>query len=429
LPVSTFRAWWTMAVLSLAYVFSIVDRQILTLLIDPIRNDLAITDTEVSLLTGAAFGIVYAISAVPIARIADRGSRKTVLMSGIAMWGTMTALCGLARSFWPLFVGRMGVGLGEAALTPSGYSLTAELFPPHKRARAMSVFVVGGAIGGGLSLLIGAFAIGAAERWGTGLPFFRNFEVWQVVFILLGLTTLLILPLMATIATPSAAPQQTAKPIRAIPHIWANRKAFMPHFIGLPLIGLSSFGVAVWAPSRFIRDFGWSPAEAGFSLGAVLVVAGLGGAIWSAIVADHLRKRGRADASLWLLIISTIAGVPLLVASMSVEAPTLALVLFATFSLVQAGMNTLGPAALLSITPDGMRAEVSALFLMVANLLGIGLGPTVVALVSDYLLGGSAHIGFAVIVVCGSASLLGAFIAILGLGDYRRAAEAETQNY
>ena len=427
MPVSPFRAWWTMAVLSLAYVFSFVDRQVLTLLIDPIRRDLAITDTEVSLLTGAAFAVLYATSAVPIARIADRGSRKAVLLAGVGVWGTMTALCGMARSFWPLFLGRMGVGLGEAALTPSGYALSAELFPPERRARAMSVFVVGGAIGGGLSLLIGAFAINAVERWGGGLPFFRELKVWQAVFILLGLATLLILPLVATVTEPPrVARKATARPTRAIPHIWANRKAFMPHFIGLPLIGLGNYGIAAWAPSRFMRDFGWTPAQAGLSLGVVMVVVGLGGAAWSAVAADHLRSRGRADAALSLLILSTLAGVPLLAVAMSAPAPSVALGFFAAFSLAHAGMNTLGPAALLSITPDGMRAEVSALFLMVANLIGIGLGPTVVALVSDYILGGPQDIGLAVLLVCGGGSMLGALIALAGLKDYRQAAEVQS---
>jgi MFS family permease len=423
--VSPLRAWSTMAVLSLAYVFSFVDRQALTLLIDPIRHDLKITDTQVSVLTGAAFAVLYATSAIPIARIADRGSRKRVLIAGVAVWGAMTAFCGLATNFWQLFIGRMGVGLGEAALTPSGFAMTAELFPVEKQARAMSVFVVGGSIGAGLSLLIGAAAIGALERWGAAIPLIGRLSVWQAVFVLLGLATLLLIPLLLTIVERrrSAPAADAPKTRRAFGVVWKNRRAFAAHFIGLPLMSLSAYGMGAWLPSHFVRAFGWAPSKVGVSLGGLLVVTGLAGAVWSSIAADRTRRAGRADASLWLLIVSTLASLPFLVLGMSLSNAGASFACLSIFFLINAGMNTLGPAALQAIAPDGMRAEISALFLLVANLVGIGLGPTAVAACSDYLLGGSQHIGLAVILVCGGASLAGSLIAWAALRDYRKAAE------
>jgi len=423
-PVSPVRAWWTMAVLSLAYVMSFVDRQVLTLLIDPIRADLKITDTQVSLLTGVAFALLYATTAVPIARYADRYGRKPVILAGVTLWGSMTAACGLAQNFWALFAARMGVGLGEAALTPQGYALSAELFPPAQRNRAMSVFVVGSAIGAGVSLLIGAAALGIVTAAAEHFPLLGILQPWQGVFVLLGVLTLMLIPLIATIVErPRAAqpPPEERKARAALAMIWRNRGAFTPHFVALPLLSLSSYGIAAWLPSHFIRDFGWSASEVGLALGLLLVVTGLIGCAWAAFAADWLYAKGRSNASLWLLLVSTFISLPFLALGMASDDARTGMAWLAAFFVINQGANTLAPAALQAIVPDGIRGEVSALWLMVVNLVGIGLGPTITAVTADYLVGEDSRIGDAIALVGVSCTLAGLLIAAASAKAYTRA--------
>ena len=197
-------AWFVVLVLTIAYTCSFIDRQILTLLIEPIRRDLHITDTQVSLLGGLAFSILYTTLGIPIARLADQTHRRNLMAAGLAFWSIMTATCGLARSFWGLFAARIGVGVGEAALSPAAFSLLADYFPPQRLARAISVYSMGLYFGAGLALMIGGSVVqGRVERAGARvLPVIGEVFPWQMTFFAVGLLGLPALLLMFTIREP-----------------------------------------------------------------------------------------------------------------------------------------------------------------------------------------------------------------------------------
>ena len=197
------RAWYMVILLTILYMFSFLDRTIIVLLIEPIKADLGLSDTQLSLLYGFAFALFYTLLGIPIARMADRRNRRTIIMWGVAIWSVMTAICGIARNFGQLFIARMGVGVGEAALSPAAYSLISDSFPPNERARAMSVYTMGLYLGVGLALVLGGVVIEWVASIGTVvLPIFGEIRAWQATFMAVGLPGLLLAGLMMTVREP-----------------------------------------------------------------------------------------------------------------------------------------------------------------------------------------------------------------------------------
>lgn len=421
---SSRAAWTTVGVLTLAYVFSYLDRQILVLLVGPVRADLHISDTAFSLLAGAAFALFYAVMALPLAIIADRGSRRRLIMAGVAVWGSMTILCGLSTSFAMLFFARMGVGIGEAALTPTAYSLIADLFAPEKRGRAMGVFTTATFLGGGLSLLGGGAVVTLVSGMPPGAAPF-GLHPWQIAFVAVGaLTLLLLLPLRAIADPPRHQAADTSGLGAAAAHIWRERAAYAPMFLGIPFASMIVYGVQAWLPTLFIRGYGWSAGEAGAMLGVVTLVAGIGGGIASGALADRWRARGKGDAALRLNAMLVLVAVPLPALIAFAPGPKAALVMAGLFVLVSSLTVPLAPTALQAITPPPLRAQVSALFLLAVNLVGIGVGPTAVALASDLVFAGDKAIGSALALVGTLSYLASALLLWRGLGAYGRAVMA-----
>ncbi len=286
-------AWATVATLSLTYMFSIIDRSILTLLVDPMKEDLGISDTQVSMLTGFAFAAVYAITSLPMGRVSDLWSRKYVIFFGVTVWSLLTIACGFARNFTHIFVARMGVGFGEAALTPTVHAMMPDLFPPERLARGMSVFVTGGLIGSGLALLVGGAVVGLADQLGTiTLPLLGAFKPWQMVLLIVGGMSLLVLIPLATLPEPERHRLPSDKVSDAdknrfsdvLRYLWQERDFYIPFIIGFSLIAMMLTGIGAWLPSYFIRVLGWSTAETGSLLGMMtmtgMVLGGIG--LWPA---------------------------------------------------------------------------------------------------------------------------------------------------
>jgi MFS family permease len=425
-------AWYTMAVLGLLYAFSMIDRQIPNLLLVYIRRDLNISDTMVSLLAGFAFALFYATSALPISRIADQWSRKSVIFIGVVLWSLMTCLCGLSSSFVQFFIARMGVGLGEASLTPSAFAMASELFPPHKQARATSVFSIGPAIGGGLSLIMGGVLIGLAERAGPiVLPIVGSLKVWQIVLIAIGLLTLLTtVPLSAihdpvryTRSRPGIANPANPSISAVLLALWHGRGGFVPLFFGVPLLSMAAYGIAAWTPTYFIRVYGWNAHDTGIIFGAVQIVAGIASALVAAWISDRTRAAGRLDAPFLVLLVLLVAVIPLPLALAAFPDPRVGLAMVALMNLAISPVACLAPVALQAITRDGMRAQVTALFLLITNIVGIGLGPTVVAATTDFVFRNPNAVGWSMGVVGSAAYALSASILYLGRRFYRTEVE------
>lgn len=418
-------AFGTVAALALAFTFSNIDRLIPNLLIEHIKADLNLSDVEVSLLTGLAFALFYSTTAVPIARIADLWSRKKVILIGVAFWSMMTVVSGFSRSFWQLFAARMGVGVGEAALTPSALAMVADLFPPERQARGMAVFMIGASLGAGIALIVGGFAIRWAESAGPLIiPGIGTLAIWQTVLIGCGLATFLTLIPLAFITDPArkrtaAAPRGHS--IRDVgSELWRHRAAYGCIFLSTPLLSLAGYGANAWIPAMFIREFGWKAGDIGVTLGAVILVTGGLSLFAGAMLSDFLRGRGNASASLVVLgftgALTALAGLTFLVANTS----AMGFAAVIAFTAALSPMSAVGPVALQAVAPPAMRAQISSIFLLVVNLIGIGAGPTVVALLTDNLFHDEKRVGDAIGLVVFFACALSTIPLVFLLKAYRR---------
>jgi len=395
---SSAAAWTTVLVLSLTYMFSMMDRQILVLLIEPIKTDLNITDTQVSLLAGIAFAIVYTFMGVPMGRVADLWVRKYVIIFGVTIWSLLTMVSGFARNFWQLFVARMGVGFGEAALTPTAYALIPDLFPPQKLARAMSVFVLGGiAIGSGMSLLVGGVVIGLAEDMGTlSLPLIGELRPWRLVLLVVGFLSLLMVIPLSMIKEPirrgvddrlqsTRDEGGTSLPFKSVlAYLWDHKAFYGPYMIGVSVANLFAYGSAAWIPSYFIRLHQWDAATTGMTLGLLFLVPAVVGCLAGGWLADHFYDKGYRGAALYIMTTVLALAVPCVLLFIYLPWLELNLIFLVLMWLFANLYFVLFPTVLQMATPNKMRGQVSAIHLLAANLVGIGFGPTAIALITDY---------------------------------------------
>jgi MFS family permease len=412
--------------------FSFIDRQILVLLIEPVKHDLQISDTQVSLLTGLAFAVLYAIMGVPMGRAADRWSRKLVIMAGVTVWSVMTIGCGFARSFWQLFVARMGVGVGEAALTPTGHAMVADLFPPHKMARGMSVFVMGNAIGGGMALVVGGAVLALIhDSPEVTLPLVGSIRSWQLVFLAVGIPSLLMLLPLSTIREPrrqgktDSGVAPTAVPIgEVIRFLWRERRAYSPMFVGNAFLNLFGYGGVAWIPTLFIRVHGMEPSTVGLLFGSVSAVTGVIGVIAGGWICDALRARGHLDAPLRAQVGLLSLSLPFLIVGVLSADPVVGMIGVGVFFACFMTIATLGPTSTQMVTPGTVRAQVAAMWLLVVNLVGIGFGPTSVALVTDYVLRDEMAVGRSIAIVGTVTLVLGIAVVWRGMKPFRVRVEA-----
>lgn len=425
-------AWYVVAVLMLAYISSFIDRQVLTLLVKPLKRDFNVTDTQVGLLIGFSFAIFYTFLGIPIGRMADRKNRKRIIVWGITIWSIMTALCGVTGSYNQLFIARVGVGIGEAALSPAAYSLITDLFPRQKLGTALGIYNIGVYLGSGLSILLVALILKLVSVEGTwSIPFFGDIYPWQSVFFIVGIPGLLIVALIAfTIKEPE---RQNASKAAVSTHevkryFAANRQAILCLFFGIAFMAFGSYATTSWTPTLLVRHYGLTEAQAGLLLGSIVTVFSTGGVIVGGRYSDRLTQQGKADAKMRVGFIGMSIGLFLalivLVFFTLTPAPIqgfvvlLALCCFATS--MPYGAAT---AAVQEMIPAPMRATFSALFLFVVNLLGLGGGPLMVGLLNDKLFHdpNQVHLSFAITLVM--ATGLSCFLLYTGLKPFVQSIE------
>lgn len=423
-------AWYVVFVLTLAYTCSFIDRQVLTLLIEPIRRDLHVTDTQVSLLGGLAFTLFYTTLGMPMARFADQSHRRNLMAVGLGFWTLMTWACGLAKGFWTLFLGRVGVGVGEAALSPAAFSLLSDYFPPQRLARAISVYSTGVYFGGGLALMIGGSVIKMVSSAPmVSLPFLGEIFAWQFTFIVVGAIGLPVLALMFTIREPKRRGLKvvtTDAKVAEKPSGWPALRAFLKinrRTVTCHILAFSCYGIAIgcyqfWAPSFMMRSYGWTPPQAGFTIGALMFVLGTAGVFCGGWVADWLASKGRRDAILRTARAGMACGLPFIILTPLAGDARLATVGlgFAIFFL--AFPQGLPAAALQVMTPNPLRAQMSAIYFFIGSLIASGIGPLLPALLTDYVFQQPVMLRYAVSIVGGIAALLSLFILSFGLDAY-----------
>jgi MFS family permease len=425
-PTSELYAWYVVGVLMLANLASFVDRQVLFLLVEPIKADLHISDTSMSFLTGAAFAITYSITGFPIGRLADRWSRRAIIGWGVATWSIMCAMSGFARSYTQLFLTRVGVGIGEATLSPPAFSLIADYFSPRRLAVAMSVFGTGIFLGAGFAYFIGGTIIEAFRTMPPWhLPVFGELRSWQSVLLVVGAPGVLIALLMLTVREPrrtySAAGPEGAYTVRAtLRYMRQHIGAFAGHGLGISVFSLVNYGTASWFPAFFARAHGWSPGKIGLYMGGATMIFGTIGILLGGRAAVWLRAR-HIDANLRIAIIGAVvallAALPLYLS----RNPAVMLSGLIVTNLAAAFPWGAASAALQEMTPSAMRGQASALYLFLINIIGFALGPTAVALLTDGVFHDEKMVGYSLLIVTLVGRTLSAVILALGLAPFRRA--------
>jgi MFS family permease len=414
-------AWWVVVVLALGLTLSLMDRMIIALMIEPIKRDLSLSDVQVSLVHGMAFTLTYVFAGLALGRVADQGNRRWLCMASVVFWSVMTALCGGATSFNLLFAARLGIGIGEAGISPAAFSLVNDYFPQSKRAKPLAFLTIGTTAGAGIALMVGGTIIQTiANSKGYILPVFGRVHTWQAVFIVLGIVGIGFAGLFFTVREPERRETlgATAPSVGDLMQfVIARRAFFMPQFFGPALAVLVLIAFHSWMPAMLMRRFHWSIGQAGLSYGALITFAGCIGIFLSGRISEIMTERGIADAPQRVALFAVMAAAPILgLAPLLPNATFVLMALFPGLALVTIP-STLAPAAFQAVVPNEMRGQVFVLYLFVLSFLGYALGPLAVALVTQNLFGNdlSVHLSLALV----AATVLP--VSALCLGAVRRA--------
>ena len=365
-----------MVMLVVVYTFNFIDRQLLGILAVPIKAELALTDTQLGLLGGIAFALFYTGLAIPAAMVADRHSRTWVITWALALWSAMTALCGFAQNFWQLFLGRLGVGVGEAGGVAPAYSLIADYFPPQQRARAISLYSFGIPIGTALGIIGGGYIAAKVD--------------WRYAFVVIGVAGLLLAPVFRlTVREPQrgrldATGGNDLQPVAAVLRNVASKKSFWLASLGAASASMLGYAAFFWLPSFFVRSFGLSLTDAAMTYGSIVLVGGLAGIWLGGWAGDRFGARQR-PAYLIVPAVAFVVAVPCYL--LALATPNLTLAFVALLLPTALGLAWLGPvlSVVQHVVPPEQRATASAIFLFVINLFGLGLGTLVVGVLSDQL--------------------------------------------
>lgn len=416
------QSWYLVFVLMIFYVFSFIDRQIISLLIGPIKRDLEISDTQIGLLSGFSFALFYCLLGIPIGWLADRKNRKAIIAVGVVVWSLMASLCGMAKTFGQLFLARVGVGVGEAALSPPAYSMITDAFPREKLGRAFSIYNLGIAIGSGIALLVGGLVVGAVTGEGKTftLPLIGEIRAWQFVFIVTGAPGLLLPLLLLTVREPArrglikAEPDAQAPasiPLSEVVRFMIKSGHFYSlHFIALALFAMLGYAVGAWLPEVIHRTYDVPPSDVGKVLGISVLSVNVAGILFFGRLCDWLTAKGHTDAPIIVCLIVAVLIVITSTVPSFMPNVTLAYVAMCIAGFPFHGYVAMGPMAVNQVTPNQMRAQVSAVYLFVNAFLGMGVGPALVPLISDYILKDPSQIRWALAIVVFGAGTLAAIL-------------------
>lgn len=386
-------SWYVTAFLTLAFALAYIDRQVISLLVGPIKADLGLNDVEISLLGGLAFVLFYTFMGIPLGRLTDRTNRVRLIAAGMFFWSLMTMACGMAKSFTHLFVARVGVGVGEATLSPAALSIIADYFPRRKLGTATSVYLMGTWIGTGLAFILGGAVIDfigdveVVSVWLVG-----DLKPWQVVFVAVGAPGILLSAVTLTIREPLRRNRLKAEG-NAVPlpdvakFLWDRRRFYLLHFLGFGLFVAFGIGVAFWTIEYFVRTFEVDRSWVSYRYGALAVIFGASGALSAGLISDACERRGMRTAKLFVPLVGMCLMLPLglslaIVPNVFVGLAVVALMTFFT-------SFPYGPAAasIQVVTPNEMRGVAVGVYLFIANSLGLVIGPTVVAIFTEYVFG------------------------------------------
>ncbi len=429
-------AWYGVVMLMLAYIVSFIDRIIFGLLVGPIRKEFAINDTVFSLLYGWGFAFFYTFCGIFIGWAADRYNRRKLVVWGVGFWSLMTAACGVAQSFWQLALARIGVGVGEATLSPAAYSMAGDSFPEKQLGRALSVYVIGLPLGVGLALIIGGQVIGyVANNPFYTLPLIGTIKSWQACFLVVGLPGLLLAALLLTIKEPARRKPTPVTGKSAVGEILDTLKYMLSHWrayaglvLGFSVMGMIMNVFQIWGVQYFVRLHGYSIPDAGLYVGLVIGVFGTIGILTGGWLADRMRKAGRLDATMRVGLIAAAVMIPFAATATLMPDPRVGLLLMLPIGFFTSFAFGAGGAAVVVLTPSHMRAQASAVYLFFVNMIGIGLAPFMTAWITDHVFGSDLAVGKSAAIVAGGAAVGATLLFIWGLPHFRRELEARAES-
>lgn len=376
---SSRNAWYALSLLFAANLFNYMDRMIISVVLPMIKTDLALSDTQLGVLSGIAFAVFYATFGIPIARWADRGTRRTIVSLAIAAWSIMTVLCGMAQNFLQLMLARFGVGIGEAGCIPPSHSLISDYFPKERRSTALGIHTAGATLGIVVGLALGGYI---AETWG-----------WRWAFWMLGAPGLLLAILIRlTLSEPPRGARDevivtdsSQPPLREVLDYLARRKSYV-HLVILTSVGsFAAFGISMWLPSFYVRSFGMSMAEVGLYFGIAFGLGSAIGTLGGGYLADWIGKGDMRKPLIVLGVVASILTLPMNLGVLLAPTATIALSLNLLSSIVGSLVN--GPlyATIQAVVGNRMRAMATAVVMFASSLIGIGLGPLFAGMLSDML--------------------------------------------
>jgi MFS family permease len=414
------------------YIFSFIDRQIMSLLVKPLRRDLGITDIQVSILMGFGFAVFYTFCGIPLGRLADTRSRRSIIAAGLVAWSFFTAMCGLARNFAQMLLWRIGVGVGEASLSPSAYSLITDYFPKERLATAISVYSMGIYIGAGMSYLLGGIIVKLASvQEADILPLVGAVRPWQVIFLAVGLPGLLVAFLMYTVREPVR--RGIVRHASGIPfsqvfrYLLENKGTILCHNIGFGLLSLASYASGAWVPEYFRRNHHWDIPTTGLVYGSMVIVFGSIGIVGAGRVADYFRARGTLNANMKVGMYIALFSIPVNLLLFSAPTGAWAVVWLVPGCMVAAAPFGIAPAAIQQMMPNPMRGQASAVYLFILNMIGLGLGPTAVAFCTQSVFHRDDALNHSLLIVTVLACTLAAVLLWSGLKPFLRSLERLNQ--
>ncbi|MET0372106.1 MAG: MFS transporter [Sphingobium sp.] len=402
-PVPFAKAVWILAVLTVATFIAVLDRAILALFVDPIRDEFQVSDTQIGLLYGAAFSVCFAMASLPLGWLADRASRRNILCIGTLVWSAMTVWSGLATSFSQLFLARVGVGIGEACLIPTTFSMLSDVFRRDQFGRATGVLGAATTIGSASSLLIGGVILwhmqGASHMV---LPYLGEMTTWRGVYIIIGLPGLLVALLLLTFREPVRRQRSTARQPGSgdhayLPFLKANARLIASIIGANFLLIVAATAMAAWSATTLIRKFGIAPSDVGMMLGVALIISGLSGPTIGGMITDRWARRGVFAPRMRLYYPS----VALILAGQSVFAvapwPLLAILGLLVSVMGTGALAVTSLAALQEACPAQFRGRTLAISMILTNGIASALGPWAVAFVNTGLALHPTMLAFAII--------------------------------
>jgi MFS family permease len=422
---SAFNAWYGLGCLLLCYFMFFVDRNILTLLVAPVRHDLGINNTEMGILNGYAFSVLNGLFIIPFGWYCDRKNRRNVLIFGITLWALSTIASGFTTTFTQLVLTRMGLGLGEAALSPAAFSLISDYFPKSRRGTAVGIYGIGGFGGIGLSYLIGGAVLASFRGVDTvTLPIVGQTPVWHAAFIVVGLITIGLAILMTTIHEPPRLASVAKAATDEQPfftHLKQHSGAFALVMGGYICLGILAIGWFAWLPSYFIRVFHMVPIQAGIQVGWTTTIAGVTGAVVGGYIADWMMRRGVRGGKVPTLIIMYLAWIPCALGMYFARSPGTAL--FWTFVFTFAdGIGFMQYANVMQeMFPASMRARSIAAWGVTSTILTYGIGPAMFGASLDLVFHGDQGLQSALGLVSLPIILIGITCAWFARKPYDRA--------